>query len=249
MKHRSRWLTFLTAAAVAVLAVWAWRYTSTPQWRAARLVAELRRSGEPSGWVARALAAFGFRSQRRNPEDIAKEAAALGPIAVGPLTDALGDRRWRARYHAAQALYWMGPRAEQAVPALVEALCDDHHYVRSWAASALGNFGPAARAAIPELIRLVRDDPAEDVRRPAAMTLAQIGPEAAGAVDVLIPHLKSSDRGTRIYTAIALGMFGPAARQAIPALTEAMRDPDEDLHREAAEALRRIRSSKAAGDP
>jgi HEAT repeat protein len=93
--------------------------------------------------------------------------------------------------------------------------------------------------------RLIDELKDEDfvVRKIAAWSLGDLGPEASPAVPALIEALKDSDRFVRRAAAWTLGRIGPAAAPAVPALTEALHDQDRAARFKVAEALGRI------GDP
>jgi HEAT repeat protein len=60
-------------------------------------------------------------------------------------------------------------------------------------------------------------------------------------VRVLVWKLGDSERVERRYAAEALGKMGSEAMAAVPALEEALKDPDERVRSEAARALELIR--------
>ena len=110
--------------------------------------------------AAQALEMIGVTEQ-----EVARFAAALH--------DDAGAQDQDRRSNAADALFWIGPSAKDAIPALIEALEGPHRklreksagdlqdqprrWVRQWAAKALGKLGPEARDAIPALSALGRD--------------------------------------------------------------------------------------------
>ena len=63
--------------------------------------------------------------------------AQIGDAALPPLTEALADRNWLVRLHAAEALGLMGPTARDAVPQLQRLLDDERKYVRNVAREAI----------------------------------------------------------------------------------------------------------------
>ncbi|UCG48962.1 MAG: HEAT repeat domain-containing protein [Phycisphaerales bacterium] len=63
-----------------------------------------------------------------------------------------------------------------------------------------------------------------EVRRSAARTLEQKGPEAKDAIPALIEVLEDKDEYVRAAAARALGNTGPEAESAIPALMQAIKD-------------------------
>ena len=123
-----------------------------------------------------------------------------------------GDEQ--ARFLAAYRLADLGPKAKAAVPALIAALSDKTGQVRSSAARALGRIGPAATDAIPVLVRLlVKND---DARSDARDALSYIGP---AALPVLVQLARESTEPWQCHdAALALGLMGPAAAKAVPAL-------------------------------
>lgn len=165
------------------------------------------------------------------------------------MTSLLKDKYEVVRSSAAEALGEFGD--ERAVPALAKALRDNEENVRWDAAKALGKIGEAA---VPALIEALKDRKWE-VRHDASqilvnrliwdgehwrgeyspVNLAKIAGKAA--VPTLIRVLRDEQWTVRVNAAKILGEIGD--KDAIPALTKAMKDPDTG--QAAKEALEKIR--------
>lgn len=150
------------------------------------------------------------------------------------------------RVIAAESLGLLGPDAADAVPALVKFLAglkipdrvtpgDPPPFDRAtgWRIAAtrrtLVAVGPKAAPAVAGL--LTHDSPA--VRSLGAITLGELGPDAAAAVPALAKALADDSPAVRSVAAIALGKIGPAAAAAVPALAELVGDVknfDEKLY-------------------
>ncbi len=173
------------------------------------------------------------------------------PAAAALIQAARNDDAW-VRARCLEALYFIGLEPCIAVPLLVEALRDSDDSVRKAAAYALGDYGPAAAEAIGPLIKIFAEEKSErqleivetlgrigvkavpqlaailrseepELRRAAARAIEEIGPEAADAVPALIGLLGDEDEQACSSASRALGLIGSPA---IPALTEALRDPN-----------------------
>jgi HEAT repeat protein len=90
---------------------------------------------------------------------------------VPVLTTALGDKEYRVRASAAEALVKMPPR--HVVPGMIVALRNVDAGVRANAAVVLGAFGPAANPAVPALAGAL-EDPNLRVRELAGEALNRI---------------------------------------------------------------------------
>src|SRR5262249_35000300 len=114
-----------------------------------------------------------------------------------------------------------GPGAEAAVPTLVESLKDANR--RGAALDALGQIGRKARAAIPALEQTLKgDDPT--VRWAAAAALVRIGgPGVRAGVRYLLET--ATREKERNWTDANNILMAPSAREALPAVIEAVRDP------------------------
>jgi HEAT repeat protein len=136
------------------------------------------------------------------------------------------------RVQAAITLGEIGPQAAEAVPALFEALKDPK--VHDASMKALEKIGFDSKVAIPELIEALKYD---DLRAYAAKALLEVGP---AAVPELIRALEGDYGPVREYAAYILGKMGPKAREAVPALTEALWDKDKRVRGTAQKALEQI---------
>jgi HEAT repeat protein len=105
----------------------------------------------------------------------------------------------------------------------------------------LGDCGPAAISAVPALVRRLKDEEG-DVRVAAALALLKIAPEqqAPSSLAALLAELKNPDLLIRILAADALGGLGTRARDAVPALTNVLRDPEPEVRQAGKDALKKI---------
>jgi len=122
----------------------------------------------------------------------------------------------------------------------IQTLKDGDKRARRRAAGVLADLAPE-EAAIPALAEAMKDEDKE-VRTYAAFGLGAIG--SPPAVSALASALQDRAKLTRALAAFALGLVGPDAKPTIPALTQALKDKDEDVREAAAEALRTIRGEE-----
>jgi len=226
-----------------------------------------------------AAAAIRFLGSPGNPEDVdfllsklktsrhvdavcASLISSLGAIgdtraldAVLPFTkDPRPGVRWRAirslgRYddeRAARRLVELvksptGRRRSAACSGIL--LFRDHSSASAWE----GEFSRA-------LLDGVRDSSlAAGHRRELAAAIAEDRPEKVQAYLSLLQHPSPDEDGSvsrrRKDATRALGRIGPAARAAIPALKEALDDPDPRVRKAAKEALEKVERVGHAGDP
>jgi len=182
--------------------------------------------------VYRGLPLSAYREKLTHAADPARPAAlrALGAFgesatpAVGEVAAALNDHDSQVRSAAAWALSQIGPKGAAAVPALAKALSDSDPHVRDLAALALKAMGPAAAPALPELIGAL-SDPVAYVRAPVADALGAMGPAARAAVQPLAERLLAKDEQGLVLSSIAtaLGDIGLQAKDALPALQQALK--------------------------
>ncbi len=85
----------------------------------------------------------------------------------------------------------------------------------------------------------------DDLARSAGYQLAQMGPEGAKAIPVLIEMLSDVNPVARESAAQALGQFGPAAKEAVPALIAAIDDTESSVRHQAVYSLGYIGDEQA----
>jgi HEAT repeat protein len=134
----------------------------------------------------------------------------------------LADERPVLRFEAAAILVHIDPSDTTALPVLIEALkhnpeAEPRYYSLI---ATLTWLGPEAKAAMPGLIAWARKAPErEDIPR----ALVTIDPDNPACVPLLIAALKKEDRDLVREATDCLGLLGPRARDAIPALVELIR--------------------------
>ncbi len=113
--------------------------------------------------------------------DLCKDGDVDPAGVVADLIDALKDTDPIVRGAIAEALGFIGPDAQAAIPAVQGLLKDPIPEVRAKAAFALGGFGDEAKGAVPAIVSLLKDK-VETVRASAAAGLGEIGSAAKAAV-------------------------------------------------------------------
>jgi len=141
---------------------------------------------------------------------------ALGHVALHDEDDAV-------RAGAAHALLRAGPQPASEVGALMDALRNEIDVVRFHAAIALGDLGPAGRPAVPALIAASHWDVEPAVRVGSAMALWKIDRRVPLVLYVLTEALGDANELICWVAADGLGQIGPQAREAVPALHQALR--------------------------
>ena len=177
--------------------------------------------------------------------------AALALLRIDPLlglraaAEVLSEPSKELRYSGPslmKALGAMGPQASPLAPSVVRLLRNGNSDVQECAARCLGEMGPKARWAAPALRGALRDLVA-GVRIAAARALGDMG-YATEAAEALTRELK--DPLVWDVVAPALAEIGPAARVALPALREALRNENKLSRWELAFAIWRIEDRPGA---
>lgn len=163
----------------------------------------------------------------------------LSQLATGPKAWSTNDATREVALRATQALGWLG---HGALPSLLFVATNQQpkRFNRFCALDALGEMGTNALSAIPAIIPLL-SDPDELLRWQTARTLGRLRLRCDIVVPALVARLESYDPSlVDAAAAEALGEFGAEASCAIPALTNALTNPDPEMRRVARSALQRI---------
>ncbi len=182
-------------------------------------------------------AAVAFLGQSSEPSE-----ATLGALMI-----LLDDANNQVKVEVTKVL----PNLAGATPAVIDGLCrrlieDDSEWVQVSAAMALGKLGAAAVAAGRPLLHAVQNG-AVSVREQAMRSIAKIQPPetaeafAAGLKDVCGDVRMVASAGWMNATAIS--------EQAIPALIEALGDPEVQVRANCAHALARLDAIPATAIP
>lgn len=138
--------------------------------------------------------------------------------------------------------------------AWINMLENPNPVTRYTAIKAIGEIGPKAKQAIPQLVETIRETRNRDKRMLLACNhaLLEMGREI---VPSMIFLLKDDEWEMRRGAAWILGKVGPDAKDAIPALTRALKDTNAAVRNKAAESLKKIRGEEnksekpVSGDP
>jgi HEAT repeat protein len=182
-----------------------------------------------------------------DPQTRAAAAPVLGQIrpvvadAIPRLVEGLADPDEAYRVAAHNALVNMG---KASVPALAKVVESPDSRARYSALLALGRIGPDAGDAILALTAALHD-PDRNVRFLAVAALVKIDPtkkavadHLAEAVPILVDVLRHEQAPIRAWAASVLGVVGPGAKPAAPALaTRVEQDEDARVRVSAAQAL------------
>lgn len=234
-----------------------------PRWRAARalgLIGEDSISAIPALVkllgdadpivVTQAAAAIGMVKADDGRTDTPPQDAAIYAAAVDPLMKTAVHADARARRAAMNALQRLVPDPDQLAPLFCDQLSDSEPAV---VMPALHTLADMDAAAVPFLLEALKE-PAS--RYWATVALAEIGPEAAAAVEPLAELAAGGELDERMQATLALAAIGPSAAGAVPALVKSLESNEDLLRNAAAFALGKIGSpaadaplEKAAADP
>jgi HEAT repeat protein len=172
-----------------------------------------------------------------------------GQEALPALMKELADTKSTLRMSVLYALAQIGPAARAAVPELRKILKTGPTDLRRVAATALAGIGRDAREAVPELTAALHDkDP--QVQLAAAGALWLVDGRAKDALHGAEKGLQSANEALRQQAVSLLGRMGQAAREAEPALRQAL-DQERNMTTRlgAADALWRVSGKTEAALP
>ncbi len=186
---------------------------------------------------------------------IARRYAALALSRIGSedkkviaaLEERLGDDNAEIRMSATESLGKIGSGAASTTDRLI-ALSQDHNenpLVREYAIIALSRIAPNDQAVVTALIDAVGDGNPQ-ISSAAIAAMITIGDSTLSKnadsrnIENLIRQLEANDPRVAESAATELGLIGPAADAAIPALIGVVEHSDQDLRQTALVALQRI---------
>ena len=179
---------------------------------------------------------------------ILREMGSKAHTAVPVLIRLVKSPDAEARLWAMQILGLIGPTAEPAVPVLVTMLRSGSVEEREAAGRSLGAIGTSAAKAIPELLSAMK---AKRIPLTVAVpALVALGHSPVEAVPLLIAGLRASSNSPMSPDWLrCFGLIGPPAAPAVPALTDALQNPDSRTRAPVALALGQIGPSASNAVP
>lgn len=153
------------------------------------------------------------------------------------LIEELGAGQADVRCRALTELAECGAAARPALEAMIEALQDEVPEVRAAAAMALGRLALEPDTVLPKLIKLFDDQAIVQADNVVGEVWYFAGIAAGNYGDVVVPSLiellKNGNSRQRIGASLSICVLGPAAKDVLPALIEALRSSDLDTRRPA----------------
>jgi hypothetical protein len=156
-------------------------------------------------------------------------------VAVPGLTKLLKSPKPGVADNAILALVYIG---SQGLPPLMEALADSSRTNRDHLAEGIARMGTNGQPAIPVLIRCLKENHNPELYR-TAFFLKQLQPDPSLVIPELITIVADPKLRKPLHIDY-LGSFGRAASNAVPALIEALKDPDPQVRMNASNTLERI---------
>lgn len=202
--------------------------------------------GEGASAAAPALVEM-VRSEESEEREVALKALLqIGPAARSALPAirrVIDEDKGQIRVMAAAAAWRLGDDAKGSNIVCKTLRCKEGE-LRTGAALLLGEVGAPAKFMVPELRSLLRD-PNAMTRLAAAYSLWRLVADES-AISMLIDLLSDKQDALRCEAAVRLGMIGPPAKKAIPALKRVVHeDDDEYVQQFAAEAMEKIIPDKS----
>ncbi len=162
--------------------------------------------------------------------------------AIPALEEALRDPNVLVRVRAGAALWKMEKKAGKVLPVLIEAMEDED--ARCFVAAELGKIGPNAKGALPALREALGAE-CRLVQTASALAIVQIEGVTAETIPLIAERLRGSDRHDQWTAVEALAEMGSRAKGAIPELERFVQRSWRRIHREAVQALAKVRGKDA----
>jgi HEAT repeat protein len=177
-------------------------------------------------------------------EDVERpDPISLDEATIQKMLELADDPSGPVRYAALINLSMIGsdsPQSAAILPLLVKRVDDPAEMVRGAAAIAILPYGDRAAHALPVLMKWFKNHPNtyRVDQRVFGEAIGAMGAAAAPAVPMLIEASKSPKPWVREEAVYALGLIGPDVEGVLPALQEALEDPENSVRRQAENALK-----------
>lgn len=174
------------------------------------------------------------------------------PEVLNAITVRFKDDFMPVRIAAVRALAVLGPGAKDAAPTLKAFAAASAKYpnVALWSAVALYRMGSDAEANLKQIVAAIRNlEPAGNFARLEAIDAAEylgdgvkaILPDLIAALDDHTPIRRGDKTPVRLRAVVAIGKLnGPIAKDAVPKLSNMLKESDATLKRAALETLGQI---------
>jgi HEAT repeat protein len=189
--------------------------------------------------VTQAAVAVGHIREDDGRETIPEADVAVYASAIEPLAKTAVHSDARARRAALHALRRLSPSPAVVAPLISRHLADADPSVVLAALHTVADLGDDA---VPLLVEALKDPKS---RYWAEVALAEMGPEAAAAVEPLTAAAAEGEPEERLQAILALASIGEKASSAAPVLVKAIESDDATVRLAAAFALGRTRSGEA----
>ena len=168
--------------------------------------------------------------------------------ALARVASLLAAEQVEVRQAAALALGSMELDAEIIRPHLAKALRDDKSEVRRVAMRSIQKLGPQGALFIPDIILMAENkDNLKSVER-MLRRFERAGPDVRSLPE-LVKQLEHGQDTVRLLAIKFLGLAGPRAKDAIPALERMREDPSAEVRKQALAASELIKSHSTSATP
>ena len=166
--------------------------------------------------------------------------------ALSRVASLLGAKQVEVRQAAASALGSMELDALKIRPHLARALRDDRSEVRRVAMRSIQKLGNEGALFIPDIILMAEHkDNLRSVER-ILRRFERVGPDVRSLPE-LVKQLEHGQDTVRLLAIKFLGLAGPSARDAIPALERMRADASAEVRKQALAACEQIKGHSASG--
>ncbi|MCI0379319.1 MAG: HEAT repeat domain-containing protein [Gemmataceae bacterium] len=142
------------------------------------------------------------------------------------LKDNLDNNNPQVRWEAAQALGQIAEEMRASLGRLEIQLLDPNPRVRLESATALEKLGPFASRSVFRLRQSLKKEQVPEIKTKMIQALVSMRPFSKEAIPDFLEQVKDKDRNVRRAVVVGVGLFEGDSKIAVPALIEALKDPD-----------------------